>query len=387
MRYYKMIAATLIGSATLTSCFKEEPLNNEADIEQAYVHVDNPTGLFFHASDTLVNVLSTENTVTFKIRLGSDCSSLSPFFKLTEGATISPENGSTHDFSDEPVLYTVTSQDKQWQRTYKVMFMEDERTIGDTIKYDFENFKLNEAEVLADAGRYYEWYDTNSKGQEIKNWVSGNEGFALTSEAGPYEFPTVPTEGYDGKGVKLTTLDTGELGAMVGKPLAAGNLFIGKFEGESALLDAMKATQFGKPFDRKPVVFKGMYKYTAGKNFQDESQNIIEGRKDKASIYAVLYKNHDDAGNPVVLYGDNVRTSPQIVAFADIKNVEETDQWTEFETVFDYYQDIDLQVLEDRGYSLAIVFSSSEDGASFRGAVGSTLCIDQVRIICANTEE
>lgn len=174
---------------------------------------------------------------------------------------------------------------------------------------------------------------------------------------------------------------------MVGKPLAAGNLFIGKFEGESALLDAMKATQFGKPFDRKPVVFKGMYKYTAGKNFQDESQNIIEGRKDKASIYAVLYKNHDDAGNPIVLYGDNVRTSPQIVAFADIKNVAETDQWTEFETVFDYYQDIDLKVLEDRGYSLAIVFSSSEDGASFRGAIGSTLCIDEVRIICANTEE
>lgn len=387
MRYLNQVAALSLCCLSLTSCFKEEPLNNEADIEQAYIHVDNPTDLFFHASDTLVNVLSTENTVTFKIRLGSDCSSLSPYFKLTEGATISPENGSTHDFSDEPVLYTVTSQDKQWQRTYKVMFMEDERTIGDTIKYDFENFKLNEAEVLADAGRYYEWYDTNTKGQEIKNWVSGNEGFALTSEAGPYEFPTVPTEGYDGQGVKLTTLDTGELGAMVGKPLAAGNLFIGKFEGESALLDAMKATQFGKPFDRKPVIFKGMYKYTAGKNFQDENQNIIEGRKDKASIYAVLYKNHDDAGNPIVLYGDNVRTSPQIVAFADIKNVEETDQWTEFETVFDYYQDIDLKTLEDRGYSLAIVFSSSEDGASFRGAIGSTLCIDQVRIICAKTEE
>ena len=174
---------------------------------------------------------------------------------------------------------------------------------------------------------------------------------------------------------------------MVGKPLAAGNLFIGKFEGESALLDAMKATQFGKPFDRKPIVFKGMYKYTAGKDFQDENQNIITGRVDKASIYAVLYKNHDDAGNSIVLYGDNVRTSPQIVAFADITDIKETDLWTEFETVFDYYKDIDLELLENRGYSLAIVFSSSEEGASFRGAVGSTLCIDQVRIICANTEE
>ena len=36
------MAAAMIGSATLTSCFKDEPLNAECDIEQAYIHVDNP---------------------------------------------------------------------------------------------------------------------------------------------------------------------------------------------------------------------------------------------------------------------------------------------------------------------------------------------------------
>ena len=42
-----MIAASLIGSSTLTSCFKDEPLNAECDIEQAYIHVDNPLGETF----------------------------------------------------------------------------------------------------------------------------------------------------------------------------------------------------------------------------------------------------------------------------------------------------------------------------------------------------
>ena len=56
MRYYKMIAAALIGSSTLTSCFKDEPLNAECDIEQAYIHVDNPTDIFYQASDTLADI-------------------------------------------------------------------------------------------------------------------------------------------------------------------------------------------------------------------------------------------------------------------------------------------------------------------------------------------
>ena len=45
-------------STTLTSCFKDEPLNAECDIEQAYIHVDNPEAMFFSKNDTLVNVLS-----------------------------------------------------------------------------------------------------------------------------------------------------------------------------------------------------------------------------------------------------------------------------------------------------------------------------------------
>jgi hypothetical protein len=38
------------------------------------------------------------------------------------------------------------------------------------------------------------------------------------------------------------------------------------------------------------------------------------------------------------------------------------------------------------GYNLALVFTSSIEGASFSGAVGSILHVDQVRIDCEEYE-
>ena len=91
-------------STTLTSCFKDEPLNAECDIEQAYIHVDNPEAMFFSKNDTLQKVLYTENEISFNVRRGTDLSALAPRFVITEGATIQPENGSTHDFTNGPGL-------------------------------------------------------------------------------------------------------------------------------------------------------------------------------------------------------------------------------------------------------------------------------------------
>ena len=40
----------------------------------------------------------------------------------------------------------------------------------------------------------------------------------------------------------------------------------------------------------------------------------------------------------------------------------------------------DPQVLANYGYSIAIVFTSSCEGAHFEGAIGSTLLIDKVKV-------
>lgn len=87
---------------TLSSCFKEEPLNAECDIEQAYIHADNKillNLLFTNPSDTLVNVQSDTTKIEFTMTQFANLKKQAPMFRLSQGATIQPESGSVHDFS------------------------------------------------------------------------------------------------------------------------------------------------------------------------------------------------------------------------------------------------------------------------------------------------
>lgn len=382
-----MIRLRLVVAASfcmlLSSCFKDEPLNAECDILEAYVHVENPSETFFNPTDTLVKVTSEANSVTFKVRKSADITRLAPVFRLTEGSVINPESGSVHDFSNGPVTYTVTSQDGEWSRVYSVVFQPSVQTVTDVMPFDFERFYLDSS------GKYYIWNDKKEDGSDADNWATGNPGFKLSrGSAAPDEYPTVPwSDGYDGTAVKLETKSTGALGVLVNKRIAAGNLFLGSFNIGMALTNTLKATRFGVPFDRKPLKFTGYYKYKPGEKFQDEKGNIIEGKTDRASVYAVLYRNHDANGNDVVLYGDDVMTNENIVAVARVSEIKTTDTWTLFEADFEYKCEIDESLVNENGYNLAVVFSSSEDGDLFRGAIGSTLIVDKVRIECEKIQE
>ena len=387
-RYMKVHLLMLMACIGMTSCFKDEPLNAECDIEKAWIHYDAPERCTWNLSDTIISrVYSSENKITFRVKPGTDRSRLAPQFVATEGAVIEPASGSERDFSSGALTYVVTSQDGNWQRTYEVEFVEEHRTTRDTIKYDFERAFLYTDEITKK--QYYKWSELKDDGSELNCWASGNGGFAISnSSAAPDDYPTVSVdEGYEGKGVKLTTRKTGAIAAMVKMPMAAGNLFIGNFVTESALTNALRSTQFGQPFDKKPTKFTGYYKYAPGDTFQDRYGNVEEGRTDEGAIYAILFRNHDADGNPVVLYGDNVQTSEQIVAKAILPEMKPAAEWTRFELEFDYGgQELDQETLDTFGYSLTVVFSSSTGGAYFQGAIGSTLYVDKVEIICESTE-
>lgn len=415
-------------ACSLSSCFKDEPANAECDIEAAWIHVDNPEEIFYYLTDTIVNVLYTTNLIEFEVKPEIDLTALAPIFKITAGAKIVPESGSVQDFSpaeqdtDNPmysysqtVRYKVTSEDGSWSREYDVRFKlisigssdtttvdSDTTTVGndtitvndtiistnDTILYSFENFSVY-------TNNYYVWNDSRS------SWATGNAGYNLTGKATEYDeasgsyvvnpdlFPTVPVEGYSGYGVKLTTMDTGTFGIMVNMRLAAGNMFIGSFDASQALSNTLGATQFGEAYNwnKKPYKLRGYYKYERGSDYQDKNGNIVSDQQDEADIYAVFYRNHDDGGNKVVLNGEDVKTSQYIVAMAQVTDIEPTDEWTQFEAEFEFYDEIDDTLLGNRGYSLSIVFSSSVNGAYFQGAIGSTLMIDEVEFICTDAEE
>lgn len=366
-----------------TSCIKDEPLNSECDIEVCKVHHEASDTIFYALSDTLQKVSSVDTVINFYTRSRinpQDLSQVRVTFDLTPGATITPANGSVQDFSQGGVVYTVVSEDKLWSRTYKVRFLPRAVLNPD---FDFENVELEQPRE-----RFYIWfaYDQNQKRQDL--WATGNSGFALSrSSAKPHEYPSVMLEqGISGKGVKLETCSTGAFGAMVNMRIAAGNLFLGSFDTQNALTDAMKATRFGVPVNRKPVRFTGYYKFQPGEKFQDRYGIEVPGRVDAPDAYAVLYKNTDENGLPVTLYGDDVLTHKNIVAIArvpefKVTGISDTSNWEYFDLPLEYKQELDMVRLSNLGYNLAVVFTSSIEGATFCGAVGSTLLIDESAII------
>lgn len=383
--YKTLVAVTVIILAAInTSCFKEEPLNAECDIEKAWVHVNDLDASFYNANDTLINVISNEDKIVFTMRDDADVTAFAPQFTITPGATITPASGSVHDFSNGPVTYTVTSQDGKWSRKYLVSCNRMARYTTSVIDFDFEHYELDK-----DYHKFYVWHNTLPDGSLGDDWATGNYGFYIAnSNSAPNEFPTFVLEnGYEGQGVQFVTRDTGPMGRRLGKPIAAGNLFLGKFNIISALLQPLKATEFGIPFTQKPVKLSGYYQYSPSSPFTDKDFNVHPERTDAGDIYSVLYINHDRNGNPLVLYGDNVLSSENIVAVARVKNVNETNgQWVKFDIEYEYKKEIDPEMLANRGYNLTIVFSSSIDGATFEGAIGSTLKIDSVKLTCETKE-
>lgn len=366
----KSVIAGIMLCLAVTSCIQNEALNVEAAI-------DGCSG-----SDIQQCLIDpNEFTVQLYASRAADPSKININFNLPAGASIVPvqrftEDGiNTYNFKDEnPRLFKVTSEDGAFSATYTIRLWQTEMPFT----YDFE--------TLSSDNPYHKFTEDNpSSGTIIRRLelASGNPGFELTKMAkAPDGYPTVQVNGGvdGGKCVKLETKDTGSFGSMVKMYIAAGNLFIGSFEvGQALSGNAMKATHFGFPFFYYPLRLEGWYKYKAGPTFSSKGKPV-EGRKDECDIYGVLYETDD---NVQFLDGSTSLNSPNIVALAqNIKELPETDIWKQFNFKFEPQngKSIDPDKLGKGIYKLAIVFSSSVDGAKFEGAVGSTLYIDKVTI-------
>ncbi len=362
-----IVITTLINVA----CIRNEAPNAEADIIKCILPDEILTDkkIDYHKA-----IDSESNTYPLNIEVAydTDLKNLAPVFELTEGATISPASGSMQDFST-PVEYTVTSESGKWHRTYTVNihYHEDIPT-----KFSFENAKLQ--------GHYYTIYENTDYGTQFE-WASGNAGFAMAAQLqginSPDEYPTVICEeGYIGNCLKLQTKLTGEWGARVGKPLAAGNLFMGVFHLPVAITNSLNATRFGEIFNHKPLRMTGYFKYQPADKYYDEGK--YTDQKDQCSIYAMFFEKSDEVpflDGTVPAQGFN---HPAMVAMAQIdqNEIKADDGWQQFDIPFIYNKQIDEQKLAKGKYCIAVVFSSSSGGDEFKGAPGSTLLIDEVEI-------
>ena len=390
----------LAGALFLASCFGDEPANAECDIERIWVHADAPEAMFFHPYDTLQTVPSSESAIQFQTRYDVVVGRLPLFMVVTPGADVFRMDalngrevpfvsGDLVDFSGgQTVTFRVRSESGEYHRDYAVSVVPRTRNGGD-LYFTFDDYYR-----LDERGNFYEWQEPNAPVSPW--WSTGNPGYRLSvSSAKPLEYPTCPEEGtgVDGKNcVRLTTSDTKGFGAMVNMRIAAGNLFVGTFDVANALRNALAATQMGHPFAHKPVKMTGYYKYRPGATKQDRMGKPLTGETDYPDFYLAVYRNVDAQGNRIQMDGNILETdlqkNPHAAAMVGTARISREDivmnasEWTKFELPVVYTVELSREDVENECYSMAVVFTSSNDGGNFSGAVGSTLWIDNVTIEC-----
>ena len=413
--FFKICAVGLTAAIGITSCIQEEALNTECDILTCTV----PESIL--ESPVVVD----NNTVTLRIRPTGDISQLAPEFTVTEGATITPASGTPQDFlnaENHTVYYTVTSQDGEWSKKYPVRVIQKE--IPSVYKFNGTRLNLGEDNK---GDKYSILVERDENGEEVLTWASGNPGYAFCGVAvinakKDYGYPDDPLtymqhiwkyfptravyaedvvqkmnpeDGYtyfynpDGtyakpEFIRLTTCSTGSFGAIVGMPIAAGNLFQGFFDLGLAIGNACGATKFGEPYHYVPVKLQGRYRYKAGPVFKNKAGQVLD-RKDIFSIYALFFESEPGKVDYIdgYIHKKNFQHD-NLVSVALMKDARESDEWVTFEIPFEAAvngSQLDREKLGQGLYKIGIVISSSVDGDTFQGAVGSTLDIADLRII------
>ncbi|MCQ2203971.1 MAG: PCMD domain-containing protein [Bacteroidales bacterium] len=378
----------------------------EADIR--YIYIDD-LSILKVKSDSVTAVYS--NSPEIRLNVDADMTKIAPRFGLTKGAkiymvdadnkVIGDADKVARDFSNGGQKYMVESANGQSHKIYTLSFNCNETST----QYHFNYVELNDP---VKKPQYYTFSELDKNGEYLFGWCTANGGFGIAKSSSlPFDFPTYPCRGIengpDTLGVALTTRLTGAFGKMMKMPLAAGNFFMGEFNIATALKNPRASTHFGIPFDKKPIQLRGWMSYQPSDKFQNEKSLALyldangnetteaEGNvayPDSCDIYAVLYRNVDDEGNPYYLDGDNVPYSEYIVGKASLSGelkAGTNGEWRYFELDFDYdnfAMKFDKEVLAANGYSFAFVASSSAQGGFFRGAIGSTLKIDEIEVVC-----
>jgi putative glycosyl hydrolase or carbohydrate binding protein len=346
----KKILPLLLIAILFFACSDDKSSN--ADITDAYItdlsdsnldyiqsSIDNENGkIFLFFNNDLRNI-------TFPINLGAD-------IKVSSGAKMSSLlNGELIFLTPDNILTTEVIAEDGTSKNWSVFLVHKQLQNSDFETW-FDNMGMN--------GKAYK-ESGNSSVTTV--WSTANMGTSTYSVYG-----TKPINDSENTLVEIKTQEAGNL------PITAGTIFTGVFSLAEAIAnptDPEKATLFGTPFIFRPTGFKFKFKYQAGDNYVQATlvnpTNIFGGftiadiaGEDKCTIYAFL----------------EVRDGDQITEIARTKMESGTTEnnLTEATLTFNYTS-------TENPTHITIVFSSSTDGALWRGAVESTLVVDDVELI------
>ncbi|MDH7462198.1 PCMD domain-containing protein [Chitinophagaceae bacterium 26-R-25] len=365
IKLIRQLSICFLGIALCYGCIKSAPLSPEADIETFTIDSN-------YLDVNKITIDQINRTILLYIKGDSVNRPIKPVITTTKGASVSPASGIPVVFN-QPVEYTVTSEDGQNHKKYTV------KAVAVTgLDYEFESWTQS-----GSGTRVYEHPVEVNNGVAEPIWSSGNPGLTIVTDP-PY--PTQKTtDSYEGQYAAEITTMPGTVLFGLGAPLAAGSLFLGSFDLD--LTQPLKSTKFGQPFAKakKPVRFTGYYKYAPGPAYSQFSivngkitSTPISGAQDSCAIYVVVFRGSDP------LDGTNVSTSPRIIARAEMKQGLPASGYTAFNIPFEYYDDhIDWK---NENLLFTVVFSSSKGGNEYRGALNSQLKVDHVAVVCEDVQ-
>ena len=227
---------------------------------------------------------------------------------------------------------------------------------------DFEEWTTSEGIIYPGSNTSSLFWDTSNKGAST---LSANN-------------PTSNTANPIVSGKSAAQLKSMEVLSV----LAAASLYTGSFG--SVDIWSMSATvNFGRSFTSRPIALHGYYKYTPANvkvgGSLPPNATVSEGSPDQCSIYIALSKktyaiNNKDEGTFINFESDN-----NIIAYGELPSGAATSGsgYSEFTIPLKYKES---QFTEEPLY-IIVVCSSSKYGDYMTGGVGSTLLVDDFKLI------
>lgn len=323
-------------NADITEAYITDLSNDDLNYVQSTIDTDNGKIYLFFNNDL--------RDITFPINLTAD-------IKVSSGAKMSTLLNELVFTSPDKVLTTEVVAEDGTSKSWSVFLVHKQLQNSDFEDW-FDNVGLN--------GKSYK---ESGKSSITSVWSTANMGTSTYTVYG-----TKPIIDDGNTLVEIKTQAAGNL------PITAGTIFAGVFSLADAIAnptDPEQATLFGTPFIFRPTGFKFKYKYQAGADYVqatlNDPTNIFGGftvtdiaGEDKCTIYAFLE----------IREGDEIKE----IARTKLESGTTADVMTETSLNFNYTS-------TETPTHITIVFSSSTGGALWRGAVGSTLVIDDLELI------
>ena len=286
------------------------------------------------------------NKLTFPLTLKTE-------IEVSDGAKVEPASGTSVTFSDPEdfVKYTITSEDGVNISEY-VLTIRDSQIPNAGFENWFQEIGMN-SQPFQQPGKY----------KESTVWATANMGTSIYSTYG-----TVPFSEGNNTAVKILTVGT------VGIPLLAGALYIGEFDLENAIADPtnpVAAAKLGIPFFERPKSVKFKYAYKAGSQMIQAVPKVPGNLFGGFNIHNV--EGTDKFGIEIALEkrtGENIA----VIAKTNFQSGQNIEQLTEITLPVNYLSN-------ETPTHFYISFSPSFDGGTFKGAIGSTLIIDDIKLI------